>query len=189
MLVQMEIDHVQTRRILACLGDGSRFRVMSELVRGERCVTELAALVGLSQSCTTRHLQVLEREGLVTSLRCGKRVIFTASESPRIVKLLDWALFDTTENGLPRDRDLPASAPPRTEALVRVRGSATTLLEPATAAASGNRLDLSNKDVSTPGDDSSGSTSRGGPGSVDEPKDPKPFVVRLRDNEIEDYLL
>jgi hypothetical protein len=32
--------------------------------------------VGLSQSCTTRHLQALERAGLVKGTRDGKRVVF-----------------------------------------------------------------------------------------------------------------
>lgn len=45
------------------------------MLPGERCVTELATLVGLSQSCTTRHLQALAREGLIRSRRDGKRVL------------------------------------------------------------------------------------------------------------------
>ena len=75
----MNSDRLDTRRVLACLGDESRFRVMLELVRGDRCVTDLAGRVGLSQSCTTRHLQTLEREGLVRGARSGKRVFFSVS--------------------------------------------------------------------------------------------------------------
>lgn len=63
------------RRQLACLGDPSRFALAQALLPGERCVTELASLVGLSQSCTTRHLQALAREGLIRSRRDGKRVL------------------------------------------------------------------------------------------------------------------
>lgn len=63
------------RRLLACLGDPSRFALAQALLPGERCVTELATLVGLSQSCTTRHLQALAREGLIRSRRDGKRVL------------------------------------------------------------------------------------------------------------------
>ncbi len=88
----MNPEWFKSQRVLQCLGDGSRFRVMAELVRGERCVTELAMLVGLSQSCTTRHLQVLERAGLVSSRRSGKRVVFCVREDPRVVALLAWAL-------------------------------------------------------------------------------------------------
>jgi len=90
----MNPEWFKSQRVLQCLGDESRFRVMTELVRGNRCVTEIAALVGLSQSCTTRHLQVLERAGLVSSQRFGKRVVFCVRDEPRVVSLLAWALMD-----------------------------------------------------------------------------------------------
>ena len=55
-------------------------------------MSELAARVGLSQSCTTRHLQALERVGIVRSERAGKRVITRISTEPRVAALLAWAL-------------------------------------------------------------------------------------------------
>jgi DNA-binding Lrp family transcriptional regulator len=58
-----------SRGILACLGDSSRFRLVLSILEHERCVSELAGDVGLSQSCTTRHLQYLEREGIVVGVR------------------------------------------------------------------------------------------------------------------------
>jgi DNA-binding transcriptional ArsR family regulator len=94
----------RSQRILACLGDESRFRVVLELMGGDRCVTDLAIRVGLSQSCTTRHLQALEREGLGSSSRAGKRVFFSVSREPRMVALLAWALpseHDETTPGMP----------------------------------------------------------------------------------------
>jgi hypothetical protein len=58
----------------------------------ERCVTEIARDVGLSQSCTTRHLQALARHGLVRRRRAGKRVLFTLDpREPLIRELLEWA--------------------------------------------------------------------------------------------------
>jgi len=85
-----ELD-AHSRQILACLGDASRFRLVHSLLQREQCVSELAASVGLSQSCTTRHLQYLEREGLVRGLRQGKRVMFRLrSDMPRVRELLAW---------------------------------------------------------------------------------------------------
>ena len=87
-----ELERVQ--RVLACLGDRSRFRVVTALVTGEYCVSDLARQVGLSQSCTTRHLQTLQREGLVHRLRQGKKVIFRLrDDEPEISGLLEWALI------------------------------------------------------------------------------------------------
>ena len=94
----MNRDAARNRDILACLGDSSRFRLALALLEGERCVTELALAVGLSQSCTTRHLQYLEREGLVRGVRQGKRVVFRLrSDQARVRELLAWATSASPE--------------------------------------------------------------------------------------------
>jgi len=71
------VDHDnRTQDIIACLAVPSRFRLVRAIAEEERCVGELAISVGLSQSCTTRHLQALERVGLVRGEREGRRVRF-----------------------------------------------------------------------------------------------------------------
>ncbi len=81
------------RSVLACLGDASRFQLVCRLIGSERCVTELAIEVGLSQSCTTRHLQALERAGLVLGTRHGKKVVFRLRrDAPEVGELLEWVL-------------------------------------------------------------------------------------------------
>jgi DNA-binding transcriptional ArsR family regulator len=72
----MVADLNRSRQRLACLTEPSRFRIALTLIRGESCVSSIALEVGLSQSCTTRHLQALEREGLVARERAGKRVLY-----------------------------------------------------------------------------------------------------------------
>ncbi len=82
------------QRLLACLGDPSRFRVLEVLADGDRCVTEIAREVGLSQSCTTRHLQTLLREEVVVRTREGKRVLFRIADTDaRVTGILEWALL------------------------------------------------------------------------------------------------
>ena len=79
--------------LMACLGEESRFRLVKALTGGARCVTDLAAEVGLSQSCTTRHLQALERRHIVRGTRDGKRVLYGLREDqPALLPLLAWAL-------------------------------------------------------------------------------------------------
>ena len=81
----------ERRRFLACLSDPSRFSLVTMLAGGPRCVTELASLVGLSQSCTTRHLQALLRESIVVAERRGKRVVYALRrEGPGIHPVLSW---------------------------------------------------------------------------------------------------
>jgi len=96
-------DEVRKQHFLACLSDPSRFSLIAMLSQGPQCVTELATRVGLSQSCTTRHLQALLREGIVSSHRQGKRVVFEVRVAgPDAHPVLNWAF-----GGFPA----PVSAP------------------------------------------------------------------------------
>jgi len=93
-------DATHKRQFLACLGDPSRFSLLATLAGGPRCVTELAGLVGLSQSCTTRHLQALQREGIVSGERQGKRVVYSLGGAGLGVHpVLRWA-FDLEAAGI-----------------------------------------------------------------------------------------
>jgi DNA-binding transcriptional ArsR family regulator len=66
----------RTQDAIACLAVPSRFRLVRAIAEADRCVGELAQWVGLSQSCTTRHLQALARAGLIESRRDGRHVRF-----------------------------------------------------------------------------------------------------------------
>jgi DNA-binding transcriptional ArsR family regulator len=111
------------QQLLAAVGEPSRFQIVLELARRERHVSDLAGTVGLSQSCTTRHLQALERAGVVRTQRAGKRVMAAlALLEPEVARLLQW-LRDAMEldayaqpgrtGGTEARRDLPQDAPPR----------------------------------------------------------------------------
>jgi DNA-binding transcriptional ArsR family regulator len=90
----MNLELTDAQRVLACLGDPSRFRMVAVLAGGDRCVTDIAREVQLSQSCTTRHLQVLLRHDIVSRVRQGKRVLFRLRDDvPDMASLLEWALL------------------------------------------------------------------------------------------------
>lgn len=85
----------RTQDVLACLAVPSRYRLVLAIAEAERCVGELASSVGLSQSCTTRHLQALERAGLITGTRDGRHVRFALNaEAGGSPDLLDIVLAD-----------------------------------------------------------------------------------------------
>jgi len=89
---------IETRHMLACIGDHSRYLVIRTLAGGGQCVTEVARRIGRSQSCTTRHLQALARGGIVERERQGKRVVFTLRlDDPRVRGLVEWAFEHDTE--------------------------------------------------------------------------------------------
>ncbi len=73
----MHREHERLHQSLAVLSPPRRFQLLMLLLSGvDRSVSQLARAVRLSQSCTTRHLQSLERAGLVKGTRDGKRVVF-----------------------------------------------------------------------------------------------------------------
>ncbi|WP_214322676.1 metalloregulator ArsR/SmtB family transcription factor [Nonomuraea sediminis] len=68
--------------LLTALADPARWRLVSLLAERPRPVGVLAQLAGARQPQTTKHLQSLERAGLVTSHRTGQRRIYALRSEP-----------------------------------------------------------------------------------------------------------
>lgn len=68
--------------IAAALGDAARWRIVELLSLRPRSVGELAALTGLRQPQTTKHLQTLARAGLVTVTPLGQRRVYAVESAP-----------------------------------------------------------------------------------------------------------
>lgn len=177
---------------MSCLGDPSRFQLVSLLVRGQRCVSELAQEVGLSQSCTTRHLQALQREQMVRGKRDGKRVMFRLClEEPEVRALLAWAISeraagrgDSTVYPLrgPHGADLHVEGPP-----LHVRKS-----RPRSAAGASHGKSARRADLDMPADPPVAHAVPGGADPnppVDQEETPQPAPRRPPRNELEDFLL
>lgn len=64
------------------LGDPARWRLVGLLAEQPRSVGVLAQLADARQPQTTKHLQTLERAGLVTSRRTGQRRIYALRPGP-----------------------------------------------------------------------------------------------------------
>jgi predicted transcriptional regulator len=57
------------------LSHTSRLYMIEELLRGEKCVLELTALVGADISIVSKHLAVLRSAGIVTEEKRANRVL------------------------------------------------------------------------------------------------------------------
>ncbi|MFD0900644.1 metalloregulator ArsR/SmtB family transcription factor [Actinomadura sediminis] len=68
--------------LLAALADPARLRLVRLLAERPRPVGVLARLADARQPQTTKHLQVLERAGVVTSQRSGQRRIYALRSGP-----------------------------------------------------------------------------------------------------------
>jgi DNA-binding transcriptional ArsR family regulator len=65
----MEPSPVQLDRIFAALSDATRRAILARLATGSATVTEIVEPFALSQPTISKHLQVLERAGLVSRSR------------------------------------------------------------------------------------------------------------------------
>ncbi|MCP9819429.1 helix-turn-helix transcriptional regulator [Synechococcus sp. Cruz-9H2] len=66
----------QARALLKALADPLRLRVIEALGSGERCVCDLTADLGLSQSKLSFHLKVLKQAGLLADRQEGRWVYY-----------------------------------------------------------------------------------------------------------------
>ena len=63
------------------LCDGNRVRIFWLLCHCEECVTNLAALMGMSSPAVSHHLRQLKTSGLLVSRREGKEVYYRAAQT------------------------------------------------------------------------------------------------------------
>ncbi|MFE9676735.1 metalloregulator ArsR/SmtB family transcription factor [Streptomyces sp. NPDC006259] len=68
--------------LLTALADPARWRLVHLLAERPRPVGVLAQLAGARQPQTTKHLQTLERAGVVTSQRTGRRRVYALRSAP-----------------------------------------------------------------------------------------------------------
>jgi uncharacterized protein YndB with AHSA1/START domain len=68
--------------LLTALADPARWRLVTLLAERPRPVGVLARLAGARQPQTTKHLQTLERAGVVTSERSGQRRVYALQPGP-----------------------------------------------------------------------------------------------------------
>ncbi|MYW02534.1 metalloregulator ArsR/SmtB family transcription factor [Streptomyces sp. SID3343] len=68
--------------LLTALADPARWRLVSLLAERPRSVGVLARLAEARQPQTTKHLQTLERAGIVTSRRTGQRRVYALRPGP-----------------------------------------------------------------------------------------------------------
>lgn len=70
------------------LADPSRLRIVEELTRQPRTISELVAALGLSQSTVSRHVALLRERGIVAATREGSSVVCRLAD-PRAVQIVE----------------------------------------------------------------------------------------------------
>jgi len=72
----------------AVLGDPTRVRLVDALAHGELCVSDLSAVVGLSESAVSHQLRLLRSLRIVRARRAGRQVYYQLDDA-HIRTLLD----------------------------------------------------------------------------------------------------
>ena len=62
------------------LGDPTRIRLIAAMAMSERCVGDLAALVGMSESAVSHQLRMLRAARLVRTRRAGRQMFYTLDD-------------------------------------------------------------------------------------------------------------
>jgi DNA-binding transcriptional ArsR family regulator len=84
--MQLTLDH---DRIFGALGDATRRDIVRRAIDGEEGVAELAAHYPMSFAAVQKHVAVLERAGLVSKYRVGRRKVVRANlEGLRVARRL-----------------------------------------------------------------------------------------------------
>ncbi|MFC5907065.1 ArsR/SmtB family transcription factor [Streptacidiphilus monticola] len=77
---------------LQALATPSRLMILARLREGPCAATELAAEVGMEQSACSHQLRVLREQGLVSSERHGRSVVYALYDA-HVRALLDQAVY------------------------------------------------------------------------------------------------
>ena len=63
------------------LGDPSRLRIFWILCHVEECVTDIAAMTGMTSPAVSHHLRILKTGGLIVSRRDGREMYYRAAST------------------------------------------------------------------------------------------------------------
>jgi DNA-binding transcriptional ArsR family regulator len=73
--------------VIRTMGHPDRLRIVELLCASEMCVSEVQEAVGLTQGATSQHLRQMYHQGILSSRRDGRRVLY-AVHNPLIGKML-----------------------------------------------------------------------------------------------------
>lgn len=67
--------------ILKALSDETRLRIVGQIFKGDMCVCEIEASLGLTQSNASRHLTILKKAGVLDSYKTAQWAYYKMNQS------------------------------------------------------------------------------------------------------------
>jgi ArsR family transcriptional regulator len=75
-------------RLMKALAHPTRLFIVDELAKGERCVSDLQALVGVDISTVSKHLALLRAAGVITDDKRGLQVFYRL-QTPCVLNIFE----------------------------------------------------------------------------------------------------
>ena len=72
----MTKNELMLNKFFKLLGDENKFKIVSELKNGEKCVCVIYKELGLDQTLVSHHLSALKKAGLISGRKSGKWVYY-----------------------------------------------------------------------------------------------------------------
>lgn len=78
--------HIEASALLKAMSSEARLMILCRLLEGEKSVSDLEKMIGLSQSAISQHLAVLREHELVTTQRQGQSIKYSlAGPKPKAI--------------------------------------------------------------------------------------------------------
>jgi DNA-binding transcriptional ArsR family regulator len=79
-MIQRDLSlYVVKAQVLSALANPRRLEIVDRLAKGEKTVSQLAAVLGVAQAATSQHLAVMRMAGVVDTRRVGNRIYYRLS--------------------------------------------------------------------------------------------------------------
>lgn len=86
-----DYENVKLAQLYKALGDQTRMKIVLALEKGEMCVCDLAAFLGISESAVSHQLRMLRQLHLVTNRRSGS-VLYYRLDDEHVSQLVQVAI-------------------------------------------------------------------------------------------------
>ena len=89
--------------LLKAMANEWRLMILCQLAEGEKTVSELQSVLGLSQSALSQHLAVLRRERIVSARKHAQSVSYSlaGSDAPKVMQTLHEVFCETRGENQP----------------------------------------------------------------------------------------
>lgn len=76
----MDKDELKLIKFFQLLSDDNKFKIISELKNGEKCVCVIYKELGLDQTLVSHHLSALKKAGLINGRKDGRWVYYSINK-------------------------------------------------------------------------------------------------------------